>query len=41
MLESADRLEEARSQLSDLVHEYPAAPLYLIRYFRLLIRLNE
>ena len=41
MLESADRLGQARTQLSELVGEYPATPQYLVRFARVLIRLNE
>ncbi len=41
MLESADRLGQARTRLSELVDEYPATPQYIVRYARILIRMNE
>ena len=41
MLESADRLAQARTQLSELVDEYPATPQYMVRYARILICLDE
>jgi tetratricopeptide (TPR) repeat protein len=41
MLESAERLGQARTQLSELVDEHPATPHYLVRFARILIRMNE
>jgi hypothetical protein len=41
MLETANKLGEARSQLSDLADEYPTVSQYLVRYARMLIRMNE
>jgi hypothetical protein len=41
MLESADRLGQARTQLSELVDEYPETPQYMVRYARILICMNE
>jgi tetratricopeptide (TPR) repeat protein len=41
LLESAGNLNDARSQLSELVDEYPAMAQYLVRYARLLIQMSE
>ena len=41
LLESAGHLNDARSQLSELVDENPAMAQYLVRYARLLIRMSE
>lgn len=41
MLESADRLADARGQLAELTSEYPHEPRLLVRSAHLLIRLEE
>ena len=41
MLESAGRLVPARTQFAELADDYPFVSQYLIRYARILIRMNE
>jgi tetratricopeptide (TPR) repeat protein len=41
MLESADRLGQARAQLAELTDEYPAVPQYLVLHARILIRMSD
>jgi predicted Zn-dependent protease len=41
MLEAAGQVEQARTHLAELVDEFPDEPRMLVRYARLLLRLEE